>query len=135
LIADDIIERTKVAVEESDLLIWLVEYDKFTQLDDAILKMLRGKNIPPVIVVANKADNENMVMESYSLPVVALYPDFFPVSVVHNRGLNELRECISKNLKSRNLDYKVEELDDSFIKMSMVGRPNVGKSSLINAIV
>lgn len=135
LIAEDIIERTKIAIEESDLLIWLVEYDKFTQLDDAILKMLRGKNIPPVVVVANKADNENMVMESYSLPVVALYPDFFPVSVVHNRGLAELRECIAKNLTSRGLNYKIEELDESVIKMSLVGRPNVGKSSLINAIV
>jgi predicted GTPase len=65
--------------------LWLVEYDKFTQLDDAILKMVRGKNIPPVVIVANKADNENMVMESYSLPVSGMFDEFFPVSVVHNR--------------------------------------------------
>ena len=69
-IAEDIIARTRESLEDSDILVWLLEYDKFTSIDEDILKMIRQskKNIP-VIVVANKADNEDMEMEAYSLPV------------------------------------------------------------------
>ncbi|MDR1988125.1 MAG: hypothetical protein LBQ24_05285 [Candidatus Peribacteria bacterium] len=60
-------ERTKEAIEKSDLLIWLVEYDKFTQLDEKVLKILREIKVKDFIVVANKADNESKKAESYSL--------------------------------------------------------------------
>ncbi|MDD5770050.1 MAG: ribosome biogenesis GTPase Der [Candidatus Gracilibacteria bacterium] len=134
-ISTDIIERTRDAIKESDLLIWLLEYDKFTDLDERILKILRDKNIPPVVVVANKADNENFRLEAFNLPVVNIFDAFFPVSVSHNFGFLEVRKFVAKNLKEKGLNYLVEETDDSFIKLALVGRPNVGKSSLINAIV
>jgi len=134
-IAVDIIDRTKEAIKESDILIWLLEYDKFTDLDEKILKVLTGKNMPPIIVVANKADNENSKLEAFSLPIVNTFQAFFPVSTSHNKWFNEIKEFIANNLKSRNLDYLVEELDDSFIKLALVWRPNVWKSSLINAII
>jgi predicted GTPase len=63
----DIVERTKRAIDESDLLIWLIEYDRTTELDEEILKVLREKNIKDLILVANKADNDEKVMESYSM--------------------------------------------------------------------
>lgn len=134
-IAVDIIDRTHEAIKESDILIWLLEYDKFTQLDERILKVLRDKNMPPVIVVANKADNENSKLEAFSLPVVNSFDAFFTTSVSHNSGFNEIRTFIAKNLKSRWFDYLVEDLDDNFIKLALVWRPNVWKSSLINSIV
>lgn len=134
-IAVDIIDRTKDAIKESDILIWLLEYDKWTDLDEKILKTLRGKDMPPVLVVANKADNENAKLEAFSLPVVNSFDGFFPASVSHNAWFSEIKQFIAKNLQSRWLDYLVEDLDESVIKLSLVGRPNVGKSSLINSIV
>lgn len=134
-IAVDIIDRTKTAIKESDLLIWLLEYDKFTDLDEKILKILRDKNMPPVVVVANKADNENSKLEAFSLPVVNTFDAFFPISVSHHAWFAEMKEFIAQNLKTRGHNYFVEDLDESFIKLSLVGRPNVGKSSLINSIV
>jgi len=83
-IARDIIERTRNAIAESDLLIWIVEYNRLTEEDDQIIKILRGKDIPPVMVVANKADNDEMRLESYNLPIVSIFPDFFPISVSHH---------------------------------------------------
>jgi predicted GTPase len=62
----DIVERTKVAISESDLLIFIIEYDRITELDEHILKILRDNQIKDVILVANKADNETKVMESYT---------------------------------------------------------------------
>jgi len=62
-----------------------LEYDKFTDLDEKILKVLTGKNMPPIIVVANKADNENSKLEAFSLPIVNTFQAFFPVSTSHNK--------------------------------------------------
>jgi GTP-binding protein len=66
-IAKDILARTEKSISESDLLIWIIEYDRVTALDEEVLKILRERNIKDVIVVANKADNEQKVMEAYSL--------------------------------------------------------------------
>ncbi len=134
-IAVDIIDRTREAIKESDMLIWLLEYDKFTDLDERILKLLRDKNMPPVVVVANKADNENAKLEAFSLPVVNTFDGFFTASVSHHAWFAEIKSFVAENLKSRNLDYLVEENDESFINLALVWRPNVWKSSLINAIV
>lgn len=134
-IAVDIIERTKNAILESDLLIFLIEYDRITELDEQILKIIREQGIDNVILVANKADNETKVMESYTQAWFWGFEHFFPVSVSHNSGIKEIKKHVSKFLREKWLNYKEEEVDDSFIKLSMVGRPNVGKSSLINAIV
>lgn len=132
-ISIDIIERTKRAIEDSDLLVWVIEYDKFIDLDDRVLAILR-KTKTDFILVANKADNQNMVLDSYSF-AWKWELDFFPVSVSHNSWINAVKKFVAKFLKSKWLNYKHEEIDDSFIKLSLIGRPNVWKSSIINALV
>lgn len=134
-IALDIIERTKEAIKESDLLIWLLEYDKFTDLDEKILKILRSKDMPPVVVVANKADNEEYKLEAFNIPVVNTFAAFFPASVSHNAWFEEIRKFIANVLKEKWLNYFIEATDESAINLALIWRPNVGKSSLINAIV
>lgn len=133
-VADDIIERTKRAFADSDLIIWVVEYDNFTELDSRVLKLLHKNEFSNFILVANKADNENMQMQAYS--VAGKWElDFFPVSVSHNFGIAAIKKFVAKFLTTKWLNYKVEQYDDSVIKMAVLGRPNVGKSSIINAIV
>lgn len=134
-ITKDIAVRTREAIKNSDLLVWLIEYDKITELDEKVLKILREEKVEKYIIVANKADNENKIMESYSQSGLGKPLDFFPVSVSHNSGIKSVKSFIAKFLKAKGLNYNHEEVDDSFVKLSLVGRPNVGKSSLINAIV
>lgn len=131
----DIIERTKKSIEDSDLLIWILEYDRFTKEDEEILKILRKNNIKNIFVVANKADNEQKVMESYSLPVLKEFPYFFPVSVSHHYWFDSLKKEVAKYLHKKWLNYFIEEEQEWFLKIALVWRPNVWKSSLINAIV
>jgi len=133
-IAEDIIERTINAIDESDLLIWLVEYDRLTILDDEILKLLKRKNFTNYIIVANKADNESMRNESYSM-AWKWELEFFPVSVSHNYWIDLIKKFVAKFLKKKGLNYIIEELDESYIKLAMIWRPNVWKSSIINAIL
>lgn len=130
----DILDRTKTAIESSDLLIWLIEYDRFTELDEQVLQILREKWIKDVVVVANKADNESQVMESYSQAWIWGFDNFFPVSVSHNNWIREVKKFVADFLTSKWLNYMDEDIDDSYIKLSMVWRPNVWKSSLINSI-
>ncbi len=132
-VAVDIIGRTERAIAESDLLIWLLEYDRMTEQDDQIYKELRKHSDIPFIIAANKADNEDQVMQSYSL-AGKWEKDFFPVSSSHNAGIAEVRRYISKFLKEKWLNYKKEQEDET-LKIAFVWRPNVGKSSIVNTIV
>lgn len=134
-IAKDIVDRTAKAIEDSDLLIWLLEYDRLTELDEKILKLLKEKKVKDVVLVANKADNETKMMEALSLAWTWWFKDFFSVSVSHNRWIYEVKKYVADFLTSKWLNYEEEEVDDSYIKLAVIGRPNVGKSSIINAIL
>jgi GTPase len=74
-------------------------------------------------------------MEAYSLAGLWGYEHFFPVSVSHNRGINTVKQEVLRFLKKNNLEYTKEEYDEEVIKLAIIGRPNVGKSSIINGIL
>lgn len=132
-VANDIIERTERAIDESDMLLWVVEYDKFTDQDMQIYKLLKKHGVDNFMILANKADNENQILESYSIAGRG-EKAFFPVSSSHNRGFHALRTALAKFLKEKGLHYQKPEQDES-IKLAFIGRPNVGKSSILNTIV
>lgn len=133
-VAVDIIERTKKSFEDSDLIIWVLEYDRFTQLDEAIYKTLQKQTNGDFIIAANKADNETKIMESYSLAGRGEL-EFFPVSASHNSGTRKIKDFIAKYLTKKGLNYQIEEDTDDTVKLAFVGRPNVGKSSIVNTIL
>ena len=132
-VAVDITDRTERAIMDSDLLVWVIEYDRFTDLDQFIYRVIQKNKVKNFIVLANKADNETKVMESWSL-AGKWELEFFPVSSSHNAGIAEVKRFIAKNLVSRGLNYKKWE-DDFTLKMAFVGRPNVWKSSIVNSVV
>jgi len=134
-ITKDIIERTTKSLQESDVILWLLEYDKFTQLDENILRIVQKFGKQKVLIVANKADNEAAILEAYQLPVVAQFQHFFPISVSHHTGFSQLKDTLSALLKEKWYSYLRIDEEDTSIKLALVGRPNVGKSSLINAIL
>ena len=134
-IKHDITDRTTRAIEESDLILWIIEYDRITDLDEKILDILRKKKMSNVFVIANKADNESQEMEAYSLAWIGWFENFFPVSVSHNRGINTIKQEVLRFLQKNNLEYTKEEYDEEVIKLAIIGRPNVGKSSIINGIL
>lgn len=60
--------------------------------------------------------------------------EFFPVSSSHNSGLAEVKRYIAKHLVAKGLNYKKDQEDET-LKMAFIGRPNVGKSSIVNSVV
>ena len=122
-----------MAIEEADLVIMLVDVMQgVTAADEEIAEILRRTD-KPVIVAANKADNLSRfddAVEFYSLGV----GEVLPVSAIHSIGVGDLLDRVVELLKQ--LQVTMEEEDDAEqLKIAIVGRPNVGKSSLLNKLV
>ena len=124
-----ICSQVEVAVESADLLIMVTDVTAgVTALDVNVAKTLRkcGKK---TIVVVNKVDNPEMVQGIDVFNTLG-FTDILPVSCVHRRGITEVLECFTEKIE-KITDYKI----DTRLAITVAGRPNVGKSSIINKIV
>lgn len=128
----EINRQVELAIEQADEILFVVDaMNGVTDLDDHVSEILR-KSRKPVILVANKVDSNEWVYniaEFYSLGL----GDPYPVSAANGYGTGDLLDEIVKKLPEPDED-SAEELDD-IPKFAIVGRPNAGKSSLINAFI
>lgn len=133
-ILDDVRSRVDDAIESSDIILFVMEYNKITELDEVIAKKLR-KSRKPIILVGNKADNMNRALESYELLSLG-FGDVIPTSPVQHRGIQDLRNALTVELKAIGFTETEENpmRDNSKLHLAIIGRPNVGKSSLVNAL-
>ncbi len=125
---DEIKAQVEIGIEEADLIVFVVDAkDGITNNDKLIRDMLK-KQGKKVVVAINKVDNSvghNNIFEFYSLG----FDEYYPISAEHGTGVNELLKNVTKDFDS---NYEEE---DNNIKIAVIGRPNVGKSSLTNAIL
>jgi GTP-binding protein len=128
----DVRIRVQESVNRSDIILFVLEYDRVTDHDAEIAKMLR-KSGKTVIIVANKADNPDRMREAQGLLSLG-FDKLVPTSSLHTRGIEELRALIVSELKATGYDYNEPQYGDDVLKIAIIGRPNVGKSSLVNAI-
>jgi ribosome-associated GTPase engA len=129
----DVRARTDDAINASDLILLVVEYNRLTEWDDHIIRRLR-KSKKPVIILANKADNAKRALEAYEHLSIGL-GEVVPISAVQNRGFGELKLAIADILKKQGFGLEIDATyDESLLKIALIGRPNVGKSSLVNAM-
>lgn len=126
---EEIKAQAEVAIDEADVIVFLTDVTAhLTLMDETIAKMLFKTN-KPVILAVNKADNpeqRNDIFDFYSLGL----GDPIPISGAHGTGIGDLLDEIIKNFPEEN---ELEE--DETVKFSFIGRPNVGKSSLVNALL
>jgi GTPase len=130
----DVRARVDDAITSSDLLLFALEYDRVTEWDERVARRLR-KSGKPIIIIANKCDNPKRDVEAYGLLELGL-GDVIPTSPMQMRGFDKLQDAIVTTLRNLGFHGKVEDdshLDD-LLKLAIIGRPNVGKSSLVNAI-
>ncbi|NCO51230.1 MAG: ribosome biogenesis GTPase Der [Deltaproteobacteria bacterium] len=122
-------EQSQLAVEEADLIILLMDVrEGLTPSDMEVAQMLR-KVKKPVLLVVNKVDGdkqEDDVAEFYALGIAQIYT----LSSAHGRGVGELIDDLLELLPTRDMPEIASE-----VRMAVIGRPNVGKSSLVNRIL
>ena len=146
-------EGALLAIENADLILFLVDWnEKDNEIDRRIARTLRGAKKPTLLIV-NKADNLSRLQTTEEFKRLGNFP-IVPVSAISGKSTGDLLEVIVERLKEETAkkkdgaclpagrgntekqidEKKIEETSDD-IKMAIIGRPNVGKSTLINTIV
>ncbi len=135
LIDDSIKSQVEIAIAQADIIVFLLNAQEgLNPVDEDIAQLLRPLR-KPIIVAVNKSDNlDNLaVMEFFSLGL----GNPLAISAEHNKNLTTLKEYIYELLPEveEEEDFLVEEEEEERIKLTVLGRPNVGKSTLVNALL
>lgn len=126
---DEIRKQVMIAVEEANIILFVVDVTVgATDLDNAVAEMLR-KTDKKVIIVSNKVDNNERQLMSAEFYTFGL-GDIYNVSAINGAGTGELLDYVVENLRP---EEDAEE--DDIPRIAVVGKPNVGKSSLTNALL
>lgn len=120
--------QAELAIDEADVIIFIVDGKEGLTANDLEVKEMLIKSQKKVIVAINKIDSKLSKEHMYDFYELG-FDEYINISAEQNEGIYELLQMITNDFK----EYK-EEKDDS-IKFSIIGRPNVGKSSLVNAIL
>lgn len=125
----EIDKQVTLAIEESDLILFMVNViDGLTGMDEIVAKLLR-RSQKPVFLVINKVDNTKRILETAEFYSLGFYP-VFQLSSINGAGSGELLDALVEKLPEEST-----QSDSTLPRFAVVGRPNAGKSSLINALI
>ena len=121
--------QAEIAINEADVVLFIVDGKEGITHNDLVVRDILRKSKKRVVVAINKVDvkeAQNHMYDFYELG----FSSYIPISSIHNTGYVELMDTITMDFP----DYNNEE-EDTRLKFSIIGRPNVGKSSLTNALL
>lgn len=125
---DEIKMQAEIAIKDADVVVFIVDGKEGLTHNDLIVRDILRKSNKRVIVAINKMDvkdAKNNIYDFYELG----FDTYIPISSIHNTGYVELMDTITMDF------HEHEEVIDNRLKFSIIGRPNVGKSSLMNALL
>jgi len=120
--------QAEIAISEADVVLFVVDGKEGLTANDFVVRDILRKSNKRVIVAINKIDNKEAKNNLYDFYELG-FDTYIPFSAIHNIGYVELMNEITKDFK------KTLEIKDDRLKFCLIGRPNVGKSSLLNAIL
>lgn len=121
--------QASIAIEEADVVVFIVDGKEGITTNDIVVRDMLRKTDKKVIVAINKIDNKSSQEHMYDFYELG-FDAYIPISAEHNTGIYELLDEITRDFKV----YQEEDQDDR-LKFCIIGRSNVGKSSLINALL
>jgi GTP-binding protein len=130
----EIRQQALLAIEEADAIIMLVDSEHgVTAADEAIAEILRRTD-KPVIVAANKCDDEKHTESAFEFYGLGL-GQVVPMSAIHSLGVGDLLDELTRELENLNFTEDDDAEDDETMRIAIVGRPNAGKSTLLNKLI
>ncbi|MCF7708052.1 MAG: ribosome biogenesis GTPase Der [Verrucomicrobia bacterium] len=139
-LADAALKQVNLAIDEADVILFVVDtHEGITPLDEDIAAQLRASN-KPVLLVSNKADNERIELNSSEFAALG-FDYIYPVSAIHDRGISAVMNHATKLLIQHGkaeIKTNTDTPDSSAerpVNLAFVGKPNAGKSSIINALL
>ncbi|MCT4614569.1 MAG: ribosome biogenesis GTPase Der [Marinifilaceae bacterium] len=127
---EEIRKQVMLAIDESDSIVFVLDVQQgITDFDTAVANILR-RSEKKVFVVANKADNSELIFQSSEFYSLGITDQVFPVSAVNGSGTGDLLDAVIESFPE-----KPEEDNEDLPRIAFVGRPNVGKSSTVNALI
>ena len=120
--------QAEIAISEADVVVFIVDGKEGLTTNDLIVRDILRKTDKKIIVAINKIDVKDAKENIYDFYELG-FDTYIPISSIHNTGFVELMDTITMNFREQ------EETIDERIKFSIIGRPNVGKSSLMNALL
>jgi GTP-binding protein len=127
------VAQAERAAKAADLIVFVVDATTGATADDLAVARSLKRGSSPVIVAANKVDDAKAETEVHGLERLGLGPAL-PVSALHGRGSGDLLDVVAEHVRAMG-PREGGEADDEAISVAIVGRPNVGKSSLFNRLV
>ena len=128
----EIRKQVHIAIDEANAIIFMVDAATgISNLDESMADMLR-KSTKPVFLVVNKVDNHNRLLEASEFYSLGFEHIFF-LSSISGSGTGELLDALIALIPDDNIDENAEQ--DGIPKFAIIGQPNVGKSSLLNALI
>ncbi|RRG09686.1 MAG: ribosome biogenesis GTPase Der [Lactobacillus sp.] len=122
-------QQAEIAIDEADVIVFLVDIKSgLTDADEQVAQILY-RSSKPVVLAVNKVDNMELRSEVYDFYALG-FGDPYPISGVHGIGVGDLLDAVVAEFPD-----DAENVEDNSIRFSLIGRPNVGKSSLVNAIL
>lgn len=129
--------QAEIAIREADSVLFITDAESgVTPADREVAQILRrsqkergGKLVPPVILVVNKADSEARRLQALQFYELGM-GEPYPISALHGTGTGDMLDALVATFETQG-----EETEDESVKIAIVGKPNVGKSSLLNRLL
>jgi GTPase len=134
---EQIREQAEIAIREADVVLFLVDAENgVTPADREVAQLLRkqqkehgGQPYPPILLVVNKADSDARRLQALQFYELGI-GDPYPISALHGTGTGDMLDALVTKFQIQG-----EAVEDDSVKIAIVGKPNVGKSSLLNKLV
>lgn len=129
----EIAKQVLIALDEADVILFMVDAQTgLTDLDDAMAHVLR-RSTKPVFLTVNKVDNNDRLLEAAEFYSLGFDQVFF-IAAASGSGSGDLLDAVTELIPAEQEEQEMEQ-GDSLPRIAIIGQPNVGKSSLLNALV